>query len=263
MRKVLSLVLFAFMVVAGSAPAAADTIKFDFKDSTPVGSWQEREVTTKNDKGEEHVTVMRMSYLGDEKRGGEDFVWTETEISNYKVKRGERKPQGKPIIMKVLTKKSIYEGDIANALGNFSDLATEVIMQVGDGQPMRIKDAGSAMGPMAQAVGLKVNYNLTADGEETITVPAGSFNCARYRGEGQTSAKVMFKSIEVHSRATQWISQKVPFGVVKVISDDVVNGKPEHTESVLKAFGRSGATSKITGEPQDMPSMGKLFGGGK
>ncbi len=41
----------------------------------------------------------------------------------------------------------------------------------------------------------------------------------------------------------------------------MVNGDPQHSETVLIGFGLSGATSKITGEPMDMPAMPKLFGG--
>ena len=226
-------------VIALSAPAAVagDAIDFDFLASTPVGSWQEREQVVE-DGGKESVSVVRVKYLGDEERGGETFAWIETEMSNFKVKKGQRKPQGEPMAVKFLMKKSLLEGDVVNAVGAFSDLAAEIIMQTGDNQPMRIKGAGSMMDAMTQ-------------------------DCDRYRGQGTSTVKVMIKTITVESRSSQWLSDEVPFGIVKVVSDDTVNGKTQHSESRLLAFGTSGAASVITGEPQDleMPSLGGIFGG--
>jgi len=249
------------MSTCGVAGAGTAVIDFDFDSSTPVGSWQEREMVVTNEKGKQSVSVMRVSYLGDEDRNGEKYAWIETQMSNYKVKKKGRKQQGDPIYIKVLMKKSVLKGDIANALGNFNELADEVIMQTGDSQPMRIKGAGSMMGGMAQAIGLKVTYELSKQGSESVTVPAGTFECDRYKGQGSSSAKVVFKTINVESTATQWISGDVPFGVVKVISDDVVDGEPQHSQSELVAFGTSGARSMITGEPQEMPDLGGIFGG--
>ena len=75
----------------------------------------------------------------------------------------------------------------------------------------------------------------------------------------------MVKKMTVDSTSTQWISKDVPFGVVMVVSDDVVNGKNQHSETRLLAYGPSGAVSLISGEIQDMPTMpslGQMFGGG-
>lgn len=261
MRKTLLMIcgLCAALGLGGSA--AADTVDFNFEESTPVGSWQEREQITTDEKGKQSATTMRISYLGGEDRDGEAYVWVEMEMNNFKVKKKGRKPQGDPVYMKILMKKSMIEGDIANALGNFNDMATEVIMQSGDSQPMRLKGAGSMMGGMAQGMGLKVSYTLTKEGQESVTVPAGAIECDRYKGEGTSSAKIMFKTMKMESKATQWISNDVPFGIVKIVSDDVVNGDPQHSETVLTGFGLEGAVSKINGEPQDLPTMGNLFGG--
>jgi len=257
---VLSLVLLGTGIIG-----AADAIDFDFVSSTPVGSWQEREQVTEN-AGKTTVTVIKTKYLGDEERGGEVYAWVESEITNLKVKKSDRKPMGKPVYVKVLLKKSVLEGDVVNSIGNFSELATEVIMQTGSDQPMRIKNAGQMVGGFAQAMGLQIDYQLSRDGSETATTPAGSFDCARYKGHGTTTIDMMIKKMTVESTTTQWISNEVPFGVVKVVSDDVVNSKPQHSETTLTAFGRSGAVSMITGEPQDapeVPSLGSLLGGGK
>jgi hypothetical protein len=260
--KIAALGLAAVIALSAPGAVADDAIDFDFLASTPVGSWQEREQVVQ-DGGKETVTVVRVKYLGDEERGGETFAWIETEMSNFKVKKGQRKPQGEPMAVKFLMKKSLLEGDVVNAVGAFSDLAAEIVMQTGDSQPMRIKGAGSMMDAMTQAMGFQMEYDFSRDGSETVTVPAGTFDCDRYLGQGTSTVKVMIKTITVDSRSTQWLSDEVPFGIVKVVSDDTVNGKPQHSESQLLAFGTSGATSVITGEPQDleMPSLGGIFGG--
>lgn len=242
--------------------AAAGTIDFDFSASTPVGSWQEREqVTSQN--GKQTVSVMKIKYLGDEERDGETFAWIETEARSFKIKKKGRKEQGDTVYMKALIKKGLLEGDVVNSIGNFNDIAVEIIMQAGDEQPMRIKNAGEMMGGVARATGLQITYELARDGTESTTVPAGTFSCDRYRGSGTATMNLMIKKMRIESTSTQWISSKVPFGVVKIISDDLVNGKPQHSEAILTGFGRSGAVSIVTGEPQDMPAMpsiGSLFG---
>ena len=43
----------------------------------------------------------------------------------------------------------------------------------------------------------------------------------------------------------------------------MVNGTTQQSETVVASFGRTGATSWITGEPQDMPGLGGLLGGSK
>lgn len=263
MRNTFLIVLSLCAVIGLSGTSEAGVIDFNFDESTPVGSWQEREQIMTDEKGKQIVTDMKISYLGDEERGGEAFVWVEMEMRNFKVKKNKRKPQGDPVFVKVLMKRTALEGDIANALGNFNEMAEEVIMQTGDSQPMRLKGAGSMMGGMMQGMGLQVSYTTTKDGNESVTVPAGTYDCDRYQGEGSTSVKIMFKKMNMESKSTQWISNEVPFGVVKMVSEDVVNGDPQNSETVLKAFGLSGATSKINGEPQDMemPSIGNIFGG--
>ena len=212
MRNRFLIVLGLCAVICVGGTSAAAVIDFDFAESTPIGSWQEREHTTTDEKGKQTVMVMRIGYLGDEERGGEAFAWIEMEMNNYKVKKDKRKPQGDTLYMKVLMKKSALEGDITNALGNFNEMATDVIMQSGDSQPMRIKGAGSMMGGMMQGMGLQVSYTTTKDGGESVTVPAGTFECDRYKGEGSTSVKIMFKTMNMESKNTQWISNKVPFG---------------------------------------------------
>lgn len=259
-RPDLSLTLLAALCLGTGLAAAAGPVDFDFAASTPVGSWQERETVSTVD-GKEAVSVFRVKYLGDEERNGQTYAWVETEIRGFKVKKGERKPLGDPTYVKMLLKKSLLEGDVVNSIGNFSDLATEIIMQTGDAQPMRLGDAGGMLGGMAQAIGLQMTYQLDRDGDETVSTPAGDFGCARYRGRGTATMNLVIKQVKVESTTTHWLSDEVPFGIVKLVSDSLVNGKADHSEATVTAFGRSGATSMIRGEPQEMPSLGNMFGG--
>jgi hypothetical protein len=259
-----TLCLVTVLAVGAGGAGAGTAIDFNFAGSTPVGAWQEREQIT-DQNGKKTVAVTKVKYLGDEERNGETYAWIETEVNNFKVKKDKRKPKGDTMVVKVLIKKSMLEGDVVNAVGNFNDLAVEVIMQSGDANPMRIKNAGEMMGGAAQAMGLQLSYEFSPDGSESVAVPAGDFDCDRYRGKGTATVDLMIKKMRVDSTSVQWISKNVPFGVVKVISDDVVNGKPQHSETVLKAYGTSGAVSLISGEIQDMPAMpslGQMFGGG-
>lgn len=259
-RKALGLV---FALTTAVTMVTAGTLEFDFEKSTPVGAWQEREQVTEQG-SKTTITVMKIKYLGDEERGGEAYSWVETEVSSFKVKKNGRKQQGDTAYVKMLLKKSLLQGDVVNSIGNFTEIASEILMQTGDNPPMRIKDAGAMMGGFAQASGLQISYEFSKDGSESVTLPAGNFECDRYRGSGSATIDLMIKKMTVESRSTQWISDEVPFGVVKIISDDVINGKTQHSETALTSFGSSGAVSMITGEPQDMPgmpSLGKMFGG--
>lgn len=259
-RKALGLVV---ALTAAVTMVDAGTLEFDFEKSTPVGAWQEREQVTEEG-SKTTITVMKIKYLGDEERGGDAYSWVETEVSSFKIKKKGRTQRGDTAYVKILLKKSLLHGDVVNSIGNFSGIASEIIMQTGDNPPMRIKDAGAMMGGFAQAAGLQINYEFSKEGSESVTVPAGGFECDRYRGSGTATIDLMIKKMTVESRSTQWISDDVPFGVVKVISDDVINGKTQHSETTLTSFGRSGAVSMVTGEPQDMPempSLGKMFGG--
>ena len=69
--------------------------------------------------------------------------------------------------------------------------------------------------------------------KERITVPAGSFQTTHYRDStGGTDV---------------WVTASIPFGMVKVVTGD-------RTVELLGSG--TGATTKITGTPQEMPGMG-------
>ena len=72
-------------------------------------------------------------------------------------------------------------------------------------------------------------------GSESVTVPAGTFDCEHYRKQTE------------HGTVDYWVSAKVsPYPMVKVTGPDM---------TMLLANLLSGETSHIHGEPQQMPTM--------
>ena len=122
----------------------------------------------------------------------------------------------------------------------------------------KLDGAGFMAQGMMKALGLKVKYDFKPQGEEKVEVPAGAFVCQKIAGKGSAETKIVFKKMKVESESITWISGKVPFGMVMMTSDDLVNGKELHSEAVVIEYGTSGAETQITKEPKEMPN---LFGG--
>ncbi|MDH7498817.1 MAG: hypothetical protein QHH30_00325 [candidate division NC10 bacterium] len=76
--------------------------------------------------------------------------------------------------------------------------------------------------------------------QETITTPAGTFQCTHVRDSG--------------SPATDgaWSSERVPLG-------GLVKSKTENHTMVLTAFGSSGAKTEITETPRKMPTVKEMI----
>lgn len=259
MKKLNVLVMSAFVLALFSTQAFA--IDFRLLEATPIGSWQEREEMTTDHKGRKTAAVMRSSLLGTEQRNGKPYYWIEMVVESYKInKKGKRKKDGDRVIIKTLVAKSALEGDPANLLTNLKGFGEEMIMQSGKEKPMRMTGSGGMMAGLMKAAGTEVNYSFKEMGNETVTVPAGQFSTVKIEGSGSTETKVIFKKIKIDSTSTAWMSADVPFGFVKSDGTSTMNGKKSTHQSELLAFGMSGAESQITGEPQDMPSLGNIFG---
>ncbi len=244
-----------------STAAQSTSLDFDLVSATPIGSWQEREETTTNHKGKTTVTVMKSSLLAKEERNGKAYYWIEMAVDSFKVsKKGKRKKNGKRMIIKTLVPESALQGDPGNVLTNLRGFGEEIIMQSGNDQPMRISGSGGMFAGLMQAMGTEVNFDFSVQGNESVEVPAGSFTAKKVTGSGTTETKVVFKKIKVQSDSTVWLSDTVPFGVVKAEGTSTMNGKPSTHTTQLLSFGATGAESQITGEPQEMPTMGNIFG---
>ncbi len=177
------------------------------------------------------------------------------EMNTFKVKKGKRKPSGDTIIFKSLVAESAFKEDPANAVNNLRAFGKEMIMQSGDQDPIRMTGAGGMAESMMQAMGTEISYAYDFVGDEDVTVKAGSFPARKIRGTGAVEIKVIFKKISVTSSNTAWISDRVPFGMVKSEGESITNGKTSTHSSELLEYGESGAVSKITKTPEELPAM--------
>ena len=240
--------------------ATAAEVGFDILGATPVGSWQLRQDTTVDGRGRTTILEIRSSLLAKEDRNGEPHLWLEMVIDSFKVKKnGSRKKDGEQVVVKTLVPEKLMSGDPANVLTNMRGFGTELIMQSGDQDPMRLSGSGGMFDTMMKAMGTEVNYNFKQLGDESVKVNAGSFETRKIQGNGVTESKVVFKKIRVESDTTVWWSDKVPFGIVKSEGYSITNKKKSQHNSELLEYGLSGAVSLIVKEPKDMPNLGNMF----
>jgi hypothetical protein len=118
----------------------------------------------------------------------------------------------------------------------------EVVMQQAGQPPMRMNEQmlGMMRGrmPNGSQVSNETCARMTEVGKERITVPAGTFETTHYRDSTGSN--------------DVWVSASIPFGMVKASHQ---NASTHQTETVVLAGSGRGATSKITGTPQEMPGM--------
>jgi len=154
--------------------------------------------------------------LGKENVEGKDGYWIEI--------RSEGGPMPGEMVMKALTVVDQGKGEVKR-----------MIMQMAGGAPMEMPAAMLAMGRQQQpqadtgGPGEKV-------GTESVTVPAGTFDCDHYQKKDMQGKTV-----------DSWVSTKVvPYGLVKMTTADM-------TLELNKTL--SNETSHIKGEPAAMPSF--------
>lgn len=234
-------------------PSWADSIEYAFEKSTPIGSWQLREDTQTDHNGKQHVSVIRTSLLGEETLEGKSHYWIEMEMDRYQIEKDTRKKDGDSIIIKTLVEKSSLQTDLANVFHNLRGFGREIIIQNGDKDPIRFSHAGVLADMMAKSLGIQIQYHYTTDSKETVAVPAGSFLAQKMTGQGSTEFKILLKNMKINSKNISWISDSVPFGIIRMKSENEVDGKLEKYESTLIKYGKSGAVSKITKEIQSIP----------
>ncbi len=182
----------------------------------PVGSWVEYEFTGPSASGRS-----RMAVVGTENRNGRELTWYEMSFSSG----------GQAMILKMLA-----EGGLYHAMAEKT--VEEMIVKAGD-QPA-MKFSGAMMERMQSQMGSDpasqfgaACENAERVGEESITVPAGTFRAVHYRlttGSNQGDA---------------WIVEGVPFGMVKW-----TGAKGETAVMVAKG---DDAQAELTEEPMVMP----------
>lgn len=257
-------VIFSLLTILAlsSTPANAAGISFNMLSATPEGSWQLREDIETNHKGKRSGSTIKSSMLGSEMRDGKKHYWIEMAIDTFKISRKDkRKKTGKRAVIKSLIPAEMFSDDPANVLNNLRGFGVETIIQNGDEEPMRMADTSGMMAGMMQMTQAEMVFDFEPAGNETVEVPAGTFNAQKVNGSGSVSMKILFKKLNVETDSTVWLSSKVPFGTVKVEATSTTNGKASSNSSQLLEYGKSGAVSEITREPKDMPQMPNIFGG--
>ena len=179
-----------------------------------VGQWAEYQgVMNKKD-----AYTMRYAVVGAEEREGKAMKWLELRMA------GDKKD--KNMVYQVLTPGNPAE----------MDQAQEIVFKPGDKPAMKMNammmkmirgqlNKNSVLGNMCEGVSLA--------GEESVTVPAGTFKALRYHN--------------AEHDADTWVVPDQPFVMVKAKGKDF--------EMSLSSRG-DGAESSITETPHEMPGMG-------
>jgi hypothetical protein len=196
--------------IAGAQGVCADIPKF-FARPPVIGEWAEISWQTKDKTGPDHV---RMSVIKEEQRAGKRMYWFQMVMDE----------KGKRSIIQTLTPWDV------TALG--SPRPAEVVMKMGDRPAMKMSGNLTGQSPAAQADWREFCAKSTFVGEETVTVPGGTFKTRHYQSkEGDT-----------------WVSLDAPvWHLVRMTT-------PEGKTMILTAKG-TGAKNEITEQPVDMKSM--------
>lgn len=160
-----------------------------------------------------------MAIVGKETVDGGDAYWFEMSLPG-------RNGQGEIVIKDLLSR----DGDVLTL--------KRVVMQMPGQPPMLMPDM--MIQRMAEQQGSKVaDYRKNADdlGKETVTTPAGTFECEHYRAKDGSGEA--------------WLDPKAggPYGLVKSVS-----GNGGTTMVLVKSV--TDAKDKITGTPQPFNPMG-------
>ena len=206
--------LRSLLVLAATAPAAQAQNECLANVKMPaVGQWAEYTGTLNKD-----PYTMRYAVVGAEERDGKAMKWLELRMEGPK--------KDKNMVYQVLTP------------GNPAEMeqAQEIVFKPGDKQAMRMN------GMMLKMIRGQLEKNsilrnlcegITPAGEESVTVPAGTFKAVRYHDSKHD--------------ADTWVVADRPFVMVKAKGKDF--------DLSLAASG-DGAKSSITETPAEMPGMG-------
>jgi hypothetical protein len=196
--------------VAAAQGACADVPKF-FAHPPVVGEWAEMSWDSKDNQGPDH---MRMGVIKAERREGKQMYWLQATMD----------AKGKRTIVQMLTP--------WDASSLRSPKPAEVVMKMGDQPAMKMSGGFMSRSPASDADWREFCAKSTFVGEESVTVPAGTFKTRHYHGEdGDT-----------------WASLDAPlWHIVKMTTKE---GKT----MLLTARG-TGEKNLISEEPVDMKAM--------
>ena len=262
MRRLLVSMLLAGVSTLGVAPGVTALEMPDYLVNTPVGSWVTMENTTTRGKKVE-VVRMTKSLVGEEMIDGKRHLWVEVKTEVFKVsKSGQRKQTGDATIVKMLSDASMFSGDAANVMANLQKLAIKLYIKTGD-NVMDMSGGGAFASAMLKASGSNFEFQMSdLNQDRDFDTPLGQVSAHGYKGVGDFEIKVIIKKIKTHIESEMWLSKDIPFGLVEMISESVVNKKPESSHTVLIDGGMSGAKSEVdestaTENPMNMFKIGQ------
>jgi hypothetical protein len=228
------LVYAAGLLAAVAVPIRAQDVCTQFRPSPAMGNWAEYQ-TTRN--GQAMKT--RVAVVGQEKRDGKDAIWFESTMET---------PRGRMISELLVPSYPFEPGSVIETVIKRGDQPAMKMaggmmgMMRGQGQPQPSAPGQGApgRGGMGRGMGrgnaasnwMQQCRSLTVVGQESVTVPAGTFKATHLRNASDST--------------DVWVSREVPFGLVKSRSAEVT--------AELSGMGKD-AKKSITETPKDMPGM--------
>ncbi len=215
MRVSLGLALLGLALASQGAGAqtACDDLKTYFSKPPKIGDWAE--LTTEGTSSSKQPSVSRVAFVGKEERNGRELY----RLQMISTAKGQRQ------VMQMLTPWDM------SLLSDKQDYDNEVVIKMGDNpamvMPIKADKNKKGMFDLRESCG-EIKYV----GDETVSVPAGSFKARHYTGPDGDS----------------WVSPDVPgWHMVKMVTK-------EGRTMTLTAVG-TGAKNEITEKPMDMKAM--------
>lgn len=231
------LVYAAALVAAVAVPARAQDVCTQYRPNPAMGSWAEYQTTRDGQSMKTRVAV-----VGQEKRDGKDAIWFESTMET---------PRGRMISEMLVPSYPFEPGSVIETVIKRGDQPAMKMpagmmgmMRGGQGQgqpqPSAPGQAAPGRGGMGRGMGrgnaasnwMQQCRSLTVVGQESVTVPAGTFKTTHLRNASDST--------------DVWVSREVPFGMVKSRSAAVT--------AELSGMGKD-AKKSITETPKDMPGM--------
>jgi hypothetical protein len=250
--------LLALLIGAGTARA---DVPFDLLAATPPGSWQRQESVTTDSAGDRILTVIETALLQEAQHRGIPHVWVQTEVNTFQLgAAGQREPVGERTVVQALVERRVLAAGAFGGMDNLRRFGKEIIYQVGAQQATRVSGAGQLAATLAAMTGANTTPVLTPLGAETLATSAGRFETHRLGSQFRSSGQMLGQTVSIDVQGTVWLSPAVPFGFVRSDSIESINGVASSTRAELVAYGRSGASSKITGSTRDFEIPPELRG---
>jgi hypothetical protein len=209
-----ALILAGLALSIAAAPAVAQNSCAEFSRTPTVGGWSEWQ--SKEGK-------VKLAAIGTEQKDGKDLYWIE-------MQGAQGGPDGKGGILQVLVPAFPYEP--GNIQGMVMKTEGKPAMKASD-QMLGMMRSHMTDSPTAAA--LRDCASWTKVGDESVTVPAGTFKTVHYK--------------DTKSSNEVWVSKDVAFGLVKGNFPEKGSGE------ILLVGNGTGAKSSITEKPMDMGDM--------